>query len=446
MNLFKNFIKKLSSWFLGLSVLKKGFVVALLVLIGWLAYANLFGAKNTAPQYQTATAERGTLVTSVTSSGTVSSGNNAAITTQATGIVADVYVKNGDYVQQGDTIALLTLDSSSQQKQTAAYANYLSAQNNLNAAKAKMNSLQSALFKANQAFITDRGIDNPSDAQKADPKYIEENAEWLQAESDYNNQQGVIAEAEASFSSAALSYAQTSATITAPIAGYISNVNITPGLPIVASSSNNSNSTGTSSTQTLGNITLKDASLTAAINLTEIDVTKVKVGEKVTITLDAFPDKTFTGKVSAIDTNGSVSSGVTSYPTTITFDTAPENVYPNMAVNATIITAVKDDVILVPTSAVQTQNGQSTVRVMNKGNVSQLPVEIGLSSDTQTEIVSGLSEGQTVVVGTISTSTNRGTTGAASPFGGTGFGGNRGFGGGGGGGGAGRAVFIQRAN
>jgi len=223
---------------------------------------------------------------------------------------------------------------------------------------------------------------------------------------------------------------------------------VTPGLPIVGSSTNSSSSTNgsnTSSTQTLGNITLKDGSLTAAVNLTEIDVIKVKVGQKVTITLDAFPDKTFTGKVSAIDTNGSVSSGVTSYPTTITFDSAPDTVYPNMAVNATIITAVKDEVLLVPTSAVQTQNGESTVRVMNNGKISQVTVETGLSSDTQTEIVSGLSEGQTVVVGTISTQTTRGTTGAAaSPFGGTGFGGggNRGFGGGGGGG----ATVIRRAN
>src|SRR5262249_25065532 len=157
---------------------------------GWFVFFQ-FASKDTAQQYQTATVERGTLITSVTSSGTVSSGSSASITTQASGVVSEVYVKNGDYVNQGDKIALLTLDPTSEQKQEAAYASYLSAQNGLNDANAKLNSLQSALFKANQAFVTDRGVINPSDQQKADPKYIEENADWLQAEADYKNQQSV---------------------------------------------------------------------------------------------------------------------------------------------------------------------------------------------------------------------------------------------------------------
>lgn len=437
-----NKVKGIIPWFLGLTLLKKGLAIVVILLIIWLAGSKIFGAKSKTPQYQTATVTRGTLVSSVTESGTVSSGNSAPITTQATGIVTQVSVKNGDYVEQGQTIATLSLDSNSQQKQIAAYANYLSAQNNLNSAKSKMDSLQSALFKANQAFLTDRGINNPSDAQKADPVYIEENADWLQAEADYTNQQGVIAQAQAAFSSASLSYAQTSSTVTAPITGYISNLSVTPGTPLVGNSANSSSSTDTSanssSSQTLGNITLKGASLTATVNLTEIDVTKVRIGQKVTMTLDAFPDKTFTGKVSAIDTNGSVSSGVTSYPTTITFDSAPDTIYPNMGVNATIITNIKDDVLLVPTSAVQTQNGSSSVRVLNNGQISEVTVETGLSSDTQTEITSGLSEGQTVVVGTLATGTTSTTT--ASPFGGTGLGGGRG---GFGGGGAGGATFRR---
>jgi macrolide-specific efflux system membrane fusion protein len=87
----------------------------------------------------------------------------------------------------------------------------------------------------------------------------------------------------------------------------------------------------------------------------------------------------------------------------------------------------RNDVLMVPTAAVQTANGNSTVRVLKNGTVTQVPVEVGISSDTDTEITSGLSEGQTVVTGTVSTTTTSSQT--SSPF--SGFGGRGGgFGGG----------------
>jgi len=114
---------------------------------------------------------------------------------------------------------------------------------------------------------------------------------------------------------------------------------------------------------------------------------------------------------------------------TIGLDTALNNIYPNMAVNATIITNVKDNVLVVPSGAIQTSGGQSTIRVLKNDQIQTVDVVTGDSSDTQTEISSGLNEGETVVTGTVKTGTGTsgGTTGN-SPFSG-GFG--RGFGGGG---------------
>lgn len=393
--------------------------VGIVILIGIIWFLI---PKNQAPQYQTAQVEKGTLITSVSASGTVSSGSNVSITTSATGVVSDVYVKNGDTVEEGQKIADITLDQNSLQKQTSAWASYLSAQNNLNTAKSKMNSLQSALFKANQAFVNDKGIPNPSDQDKQDPKYIEEQADWLQAESDYNNQQGAIAAASASLTSAWYSYAQLSSTITAPSGGTISGLSISSGTPLVQSSSNSSSPSTNS--QTVGTITLPSSNIQVSVDLSEIDVTHVKIGQKATITLDAFPDKTFTGEITSIDTQGAVSSGVTSYPAVITLDTNDTSIYPNMAASAKIITAVKDNVLLVPSTAVQSLNGQSTVRIMKNGQVQSVPVTIGDANDTQTEIVSGLSEGDTVVT-SASIQTTTGAT--SSPFGGGGFGGNRVF-------------------
>ncbi len=420
-------------WFWHLSLFKKLAIISVLLIIGWFGYPRVFGQKNNQPQYQTAQAERGTFILSVTASGTISSSNTVSITTSATGIVSTVYVQNGDTVAEGQKIADITLDQDSQQRQTAAWASYLASQNTLNSAKAKMNSLQSALFKANQAFVTDRGISNPSDAQKADPKYIEENAEWLQAEADYNNQAGVISQAEAALSSAWLSYQQTSASIKAPTAGTITNFTLSPGVSITDSNDQGSSTTSnttTASSQTVGAITIPGGRIQASVNLSEIDVVTVKSGQKVTLTLDAFPDKTFTGKVASIDTNGSVSSGVTTYPATITLDSGLPNIYPNMAVSVKIITSIKNDVLLVPSGAVQTQNGQSSVRVMKNGAVQDVIVETGEANDTQVEIVSGLSEGDTVIAGQTGGGTNQ--QGSGSPF--SGFGGR---------GGGGQRIFIQ---
>lgn len=434
-------IKQVFGWFWRLSLIKKAIIVIVIAVAGWFGFSRLTASSNNKPQYQTTAAERGILVASVTASGSVShQGNSVNITTSATGIVQQVYVQNGDTVTQGQKIADITLDQDSSQQQASMWSSYLSAQNTLNAAKAKMNSLQSALFKANQAFINDKGVSNPTDQQKADPKYIQENADWLQAEADYNNQAGVIAAAQAALTSAWLSYQETSSTIIAPTAGVIANLSLTPGLTIPSSNDSSSSDTSTSSntsnsSQTVGIITVEGGNVQASVNISEIDAPKIKPRQKATLTLDAFSGKTFTGKIASININGVVSSGVSNYPATIIFDSAPENIYQSMAVSATIITDVKDNVILVPNGAVQTNNGESTVRVLRNGQVTQVSITVGQANDTQTEIVSGISEGDTVVTGTtVPTGTGRqGQT--TSPF--SGLGGGRGFGGGG-------AVRIMR--
>lgn len=429
------FIKDL---FLKQSLIKKVLIIGIIVAIGWFGVKPVIvGSQQQQVQYQTAQAEKGTLISNVTASGSVTSGGSATITTSVTGIVKELYVKNGDTVNQGDTIAILTLDQSSLQKQTAAWASYLSAQNSVNAAKSKMNSLQAALFTASEAFTNGAGTDNPT---TSDPQYIIERAEWLQAEANYTQQAAIIRQAEVAMSSAWLSYAQTSGTITSPISGIVSNLTLNPSMSISGSSSTTStNGTSTSTSTTLGSILLPEGKPQATINLSEIDVTKVAVGQKVTLTLDAFPDKTFTGKISSINTNGSVSSGVTTYPTTITFDTTVDTIYPNMAVNATIITDIKNNVILVPSGAVQTSDGASTVRVMRNSQATPVQVEVGGSNDTQTEILSGVNVGDTVITGQTGSTTTGSTGAATSPFGNTrgGFGGASAPGGGG-------QMFIQR--
>jgi len=433
-------MKKISEFIQGIIKLPKKILTIIIIVIfvgGYFGYNYLASSKNT-PQYQTAQVTKGTLVVSLTESGQVSVANRVSIVTQASGIVKNVYVKSGDYVNAGDKIADITLDTAGQQRQAQAYSSLLSAQNNVNSANAQMYSLQNTLFVANQKFMTDRGVPNPSDQQKADPVYIEENATWLAAEAAYKNQTGVANQAQAGLTNASLTYQLTSGTITAPTSGTVGDLVITNGMQVGSSNTTAGSSTNTSN-QAIASIQTGNAT-TISVSVSEVDAPKIKVDQNATITFDALPNKTFTGKVAGINTTGGITSGVVSYPAIIVLDSADKSILPNMSATANIITKVIDNALLVPSAAVQTSGEQSTVRVLQNGKLSTVDVTTGDSSNSETVITSGLSEGQTIVTSVITPAATTSGASGASPF--SSF--NRGFGGGGGG--TGGTVRIRTGN
>ncbi|MCK9344892.1 MAG: efflux RND transporter periplasmic adaptor subunit [Candidatus Pacebacteria bacterium] len=170
--------------------------------------------------------------------------------------------------------------------------------------------------------------------------------------------------------------------------------------------------------------TLLTSQRVAELSLNEVDAAKVSVGAKATLTFDAIEDLTLTGQIAEVDTIGAVTSGVVSYSIKIGFDSQDERVKPGMTVNASIQTAVKQDVLMVPSGAVKTQNEVSRAQVFSpalattggtQGVTSDtLPVSVevtvGISDDTNVEILSGLKEGDQVVVRTISGATAAKTT------------------------------------
>jgi multidrug efflux pump subunit AcrA (membrane-fusion protein) len=221
-----------------------------------------------------------------------------------------------------------------------------------------------------------------------------------------------VAKAAASVTVAWAAYEATLPTVTAPVSGKIIGLNVVAGAAVKSNSSGTSSSAAsTSPGYRVASILLGDLRL-ARFNVSEVDIPKVKIGQKATITVDALPGKTFTGKVVGIDRTGTVESGVTSYPVTVQFDTPSGAVLPQMAANASIITETKDNALLIPASAVKTVQGETVVTVLRRGQAEQRPVVLGLSADTQVEVVSGLSEGEEVVVGALS----GGQQGTGSPF------------------------------
>lgn len=418
-----------TNWFIARTLVVKILIILAAAGVLWFGLTRIFNTNTSKTTYQTESAEKGTLIVTVSASGNVSGANSAVVTTQTSGVVSKIFVKNGDELKSGDAIAEVELDMEGKQRSTQAYASYLNAKNSLDSANTAFYTLQSQMFtewksftdlSENSTYTNSDGSPNTENRTLA--QFIIANDDWLATEAKYKNQQNVVAQAQTSLNSAWASYQQASPTIYAPISGTVSGLSLQIGSVLTAQTS----STGNSTSQRIANIKTQ-ATPVASISLNEVDVPKVTIGDKATLTLSAFPDQTFTGKVVSIDTTGSVSSNVTTYPAYVVFDSAIDGIYPNMAVDANIITLVKDDVILVPNAAVQTANGESTVRIMKQGNVNTVTVTIGQSNDTDTEISSGVSEGDVVVTGT--STTGAPTTSTTSPF--SALGGSRSFGGGG---------------
>lgn len=416
-------MNKIKNWFLKMSLIKKIIFVLVILVVGYFAVSKLFLNKTAKVTYQTEKAAKGNLVVTVTGSGTVASTNSSNITTSATGVVKNIYVKDGDVVKTGDKIAELELDLEGQQKSSQAWASYQSAKNLLQSNKDSLLSTQADLFTKWQSYYDlststhyQNGDGTPNLPERQNQtEYLINQDNWLLSEAKYKAQQKAIEQAQLSLNTTWYAYQQASPIIYAPISGTVSGLSLQMGTVINSQSSSNTSAT----TNKIANIKT-DALPTLSINLTEIDVPKITIGDKATITFDAFSDKTFTGKVISIDTVGSVSSGVTNYPTVILLDTKSNAILPNMGISANIITNTKDDVLLVSSSAVKTDsNGAYYVQIMKNGKPVDQNIEIGLASDTQTEITSGLSVGDTVITSaTQATSTT--TQQTQSVFGGLG--------------------------
>jgi len=177
--------------------------------------------------------------------------------------------------------------------------------------------------------------------------------------------------------------------IRAPFGGIIASVDIDSGENI---------NSGT----IMGSIITDE--MIASITLNEVDIAKIKVGQKVDIILDALDDVTIEGEVAGVDATGTVSQGVVSYSVKISFTTDNESVKPGMSISTNIIIESVSDVLTIPNGAVKTVGGKSYVQVMNsKGGIERKTVETGITDDASIEIKIGLSEGDKVVTSTNST-------------------------------------------
>lgn len=133
--------------------------------------------------------------------------------------------------------------------------------------------------------------------------------------------------------------------------------------------------------------------------LSEVDIPKVVLAQSGSIILDAFPGVNYALRVSSVDTGPTRVGGVSKYRVNLSFVFPHEDLKIGMTGDAEIVTGERKDVLLVPVRSVIQNNGEGKiVRILENGNVVNKPVTTGMESDTDAEIVSGLTEGETVVV------------------------------------------------
>ena len=139
--------------------------------------------------------------------------------------------------------------------------------------------------------------------------------------------------------------------------------------------------------------------LIVELNVPETEVASVSIGQAVRVVLDGFPDKNFTARVKEIASQASIYQGKNVYRTLVTFnDLSQVPATLRMGADVAFLRASKENVLLVPTKAIQQDGLAQYVTVLRQGNWERVPVQVGANSATHTEIMSGLAEGEQILV------------------------------------------------
>lgn len=350
-------------------------------------------------EYVTAEASKGMLTSSISGSGNIIVDNQANIDPTITGTVSNLSVKVGDSVSQGQFLFDIINDDLAVSVAKAS-ATYESAKNSLESAEIDKDDAEAKYEKAKDQdeedgdTYTSEELDVLEDKiDLAESKVIQAQKSLAASGADYRNIQSDAAKRR----------------VVSPIDGTVQEVNIKNGDDLSKISSG---------TTRLVPIIIGDiGTLKAEVEVNEVDIAKVSIGQKVMLTLDALDGTEFSGKVEKINSLGTVTQGVVSYNVTIAFDTLDQKIKPDMSVSASIITDVKQDVVKVPSSAVKTENNDSYVEVLVDGVPQRKTVTVGVSNDTETEITNGLSAGDEVITETIDSSNTASTSSSSGSSG-----------------------------
>jgi multidrug efflux pump subunit AcrA (membrane-fusion protein) len=219
-------------------------------------------------------------------------------------------------------------------------------------------------------------------------------------------------------------------TLVSPVAGVVAAISTQPGeLVSGGGTTSSSSSTTTSSSTSKGFIEITGVNnLQVTAGFAETDAANLKVTQPATISFNALPSVSLAGHVVSVNTQPTVVSNVVTYNATIAFDQTSPLVKDGMSANVNVVVN-QVNAEYVPSLAVKSVGGNSTVTTLVNGKQATVPISVGLVGDTNTQILGGVAAGTTVVLPSLTTTTPTTTNNSTTPAGGGG-----GFGGGAGGG------------
>lgn len=378
-------------------------ILALVIIAaGTGAYFMIRPASATGAATQlTTVVQQGTVSSTVTASGFVEPVRTVNVPFGVSGTIATVNVAVGATVTAGQQLG--TLDPTTfNQNLAAAYTALANARTDLAGAETVLAELEAAPTPTptpSSSSSPNPGSNAATATQNLNNARSQVDADQVKVSSDIS----AVYQAQASLAAA---------TLKSPIAGLVIAVsgqvggNASAGAPTTSSGTSVSNSSF---------VTIADISqMTVTANIAEADIASVTVGQAANVSFPALSGVKATAKVTAISPTATASNAIVTYPTTITLDSIPTGLRLGQTADVTITTKSSAATALyVPSAAIKTAaDGTSTVEVVGaNGKDTTVTVTLGVVGDQGTEIRSGLKLGQTVVLGTVSATTNGTTTG-----------------------------------
>ena len=356
---------------------KKGWIaigVVAVLIIAWFFLRG--GKKKETVTFETAKVEMTNIQTSITATGTIEPVTSVTVGTQVSGIVSKLYVDYNSVVKKGQVIAELDR------------TNLIS---ELNAQKASLASAQSSLNYQQSNYeryktLYDKGLVSADEFESARLQYQQAKEQVAQARESVQRAQ------------TNLGYA----TITSPIDGIILSKSVEEGQTVAASFN----------TPELFVIAQDLTNMRVIADIDEADIGGVKEGQRVSFTVDAFPDDTFEGQVTQVRQEATTESNVVTYEVVISAPNNDLKLKPGLTANVTIFTLEKNDVLAVPAKALRFMPNEALLKKgeriedcegnhklwTKEGNVFKAhKVEIGTSNGVKTEITGGITAGTEVL-------------------------------------------------
>ncbi len=380
-----------------------GGAAVIIILVALNAAGNRGGNESV----RISTVDRRDLVATVTASGQIEPQRAVDISADITGRIIEIPVEEGDWVQRGDLVLRI---EPSQYEAGVARARALLASAEASALQSRANRDQArrALERARQLKEQDPNLVSDEQLEQAQTSF--EVAEAVASSSDHQ-----VAQARAGLQEAQEQLAKT--VLRAPMDGEVTRVAVEEGEVAVP---------GTFSRETGLLMTISDLSIIqVAVRVDETDVVRLHMGDSAEVTIDAFPDSAYTGRVTKISKSAVLAAAAQAggtnqavdYDVEVTLDNPPAGVRPDLSATAKIVTATRDSALAIPIIALTVRehepistelSPQDTsagaeetegVFVVREGLAEFRPVRVGIAGEEYFEVIDGLVEGDSIVAG-----------------------------------------------